>query len=161
MKIFVTSDTHFNHKKIIEYTGRPFRTVEDMNEGIITKWNNKVGKEDLIIHLGDFALGNEKEVKNIKDRLNGTILLLSGNHDHKTIRKAGFLTIKGNLELGNLIFSHSPLTKKDIPRGFINIHGHIHEKESLNGINVSVEKTNYEPLGLEELKKISRAEVLI
>jgi len=155
MKIFVTSDTHFSHKNIIKYTGRPFKTVEDMNEEIISKWNYKVGKEDLVIHLGDFALGNEKEVNDIKNRLNGTIILLKGNHDHKEIRKAGFIIIKGNLEIENLIFSHSPLTKKDIPEGFINIHGHIHEKESISGINVSVEKTNYEPLELEELKKLA------
>jgi len=35
----------------------------------------------------------------------------------------------------------------------VNIHGHIHEKESHDGINVSVEKINYEPIELEELKK--------
>lgn len=156
MKIFVTSDTHFNHRNIIEYTNRPFKTVEAMNEDIINKWNNKVGKEDLVIHLGDFALGKEEEVKNIKNKLNGTIILLKGNHDHKTIRKAGFLVIKGILEIEDLIFSHSPLPKEEIPKGFTNIHGHIHEKESIRGINVSVEKTNYEPLELEELKKLAK-----
>lgn len=156
MKIFVTSDTHFSHENIIKYTGRPFKTIDEMNEEIINKWNNKVRKDDLVIHLGDFALGNEEEVKDIKNRLNGAIILLKGNHDHKAIRKAGFLIIKGNLEIGNLIFSHNPLRKEGIPKGFINIHGHIHEKESLNGINVSVEKTDYQPLNLEELKRLAK-----
>jgi len=156
MKIFVTSDTHFNHRNIIEYTGRPFKTVEEMNEEIINKWNDKVRKDDLVIHLGDFALGNEEEIKNIKNRLNGTIILLKGNHDHKAIRKAGFLIIKGSLEIEDLVFSHSPLPKEEIPKRFANIHGHIHEKESLGGINVSVEKTNYDPLELEELKRLAK-----
>lgn len=155
MKIFITSDTHFNHKNIIEYTKRPFKTVKDMDEEIIKKWNNKVGKDDLVIHLGDFALGDKEEVKEIKKRLNGNIILLKGNHDHKSVRGAGFIIVKGTLEIENLILSHSPLPKEEIPRGFVNIHGHIHEKESLNGINVSVEKTNYEPLELEELKNMS------
>jgi len=81
------------------------------------------------------------------------INLLKGNHDHKSIREAGFLIIKGNLEIDNIVFSHNPLHEKDIPKGFINVHGHIHEKESLHGLNVSVEKTNYEPIELEDLKK--------
>ena len=156
MKIFVISDTHFSHENIIKYTGRPFKTVKEMNEDIILKWNNKVKGDDLVIHLGDFALGNEEEVKDIKNKLNGNIILLKGNHDHNAIRKAGFLIIKGSLEIEDLIFSHSPLPKEEIPKGFTNIHGHIHEKESLRGINASVEKTNYEPLELEELKRLAK-----
>jgi len=153
MKIFIISDTHFHHKNIIKYSNRPFKSVEEMNKEMIKRWNNKVGKEDIVIHLGDFALGSEKELKDLKDSLNGTIFLLKGNHDHKIIRKTGFIIIKGCLEIGNLIFSHNPLRREEIPNGFINIHGHIHEKESLNGINFSVEKNNYEPVELEELKK--------
>src|SRR3989344_4198295 len=100
MKIFIISDTHFHHKNIIEYSNRPFKSVEEMDSEMIRRWNNKIGKEDIVIHLGDFALGNEKEVKELKDSLNGTILLLMGNHDHKVMRKAGFIIIKGCLEMG-------------------------------------------------------------
>ncbi|MBU2523367.1 MAG: metallophosphoesterase [Nanoarchaeota archaeon] len=125
-----------------------------MNEEIIKRWNKKVRKDDLVIHLGDFALGSAEEVKNLRDKLNGNIILLRGNHDHKAVRCAGFLIVKGSLEISNLIFSHNPLPKEEVPRGFVNIHGHIHEKESLNGINISVEKTNYEPMELNDLKKL-------
>jgi len=153
MRIFIISDTHFHHKNIIKYANRPFRTIEEMDEEMIKRWNNKIGKDDLVIHLGDFALGNKEEIINLKKRLNGNILLLRGNHDHKAIREAGFLIIKGNLEIDNIIFSHNPLKRNDVPKGFINVHGHVHDKESLIGINVSVEKTNYEPIELEELRK--------
>lgn len=154
MKIFIISDTHFNHKNIIEYTGRPFKTIEEMNEVIIKKWNDKVGKEDLVIHLGDFALGDKEEVIKIRNRLNGKIILIKGNHDHKSVRDAGFFIVKGTLEIGNIIFSHNPLDEKEIPLCFINVHGHIHEKESPRGINVSVEKIDYEPKEIEDLKKL-------
>jgi len=152
MKIFIISDTHFHHKNIIEYSNRPFKSIEEMDKEMIKRWNNKVGKEDIVIHLGDFALGSEKEIKELRNDLNGTIFLLKGNHDYKIIGKTGFIIIKGSLEIENLIFSHNPLRRKEIPRNFINIHGHIHVKESENGINLNVEKTNYEPIGLEELK---------
>ncbi|MEK6896477.1 MAG: metallophosphoesterase [Nanoarchaeota archaeon] len=154
MKIFIVADTHFRHTNIIEYAKRPFKNVEEMNEEMIKRWNNKVGKDDLVIHLGDFGLGNKEEVASIRDRLNGKIILLKGNHDHKSVREAGFLIIKGNLEIDNIIFSHNPLSKKDIPKGFINVHGHIHEKESLYGFNASVEKMNYEPIEIQDLKKM-------
>jgi len=153
MKIFVISDTHFHHENIIKYSNRPFKSVEEMDKEMIKRWNNKVGREDIVLHLGDFALGSEKEVKELKDTLNGKIFLLKGNHDHKMLRKAGFILIKGTFEIGNLIFSHNPLKKEDIPHGFINVHGHIHEKESLNGFNASAEKMNYEPIEVEDLKE--------
>jgi len=153
MKIFITSDTHFNHKNIIEYACRPFKTIEEMNEEIIKRWNNKIGKGDIVLHLGDFGMGSKNEIIGLKNRLNGTIILLRGNHDHKATREAGFLVVKGSLEIDNLILSHYPLSKEETPKGFINVHGHIHGKESSNGINVSMEKTNYEPLELEKLKE--------
>ena len=152
MKIFIISDTHFHHENIIKYSNRPFKSVEEMDVEMIRRWNNKVGKEDIVLHLGDFALGNEKEIKELRDSLNGTIFLLKGNHDHKMLKKAGFIIINGTLEIGNIIFSHNPLKKEDT-RGFINVHGHIHEKESLYGFNISVEKMNYEPVELDELMK--------
>ncbi|MDP2925455.1 MAG: metallophosphoesterase [Nanoarchaeota archaeon] len=153
MKIFITSDTHFNHKNIIKYACRPFKTIEEMNEEIIKRWNNKVGKGDIVIHLGDFGIGSKNEIIELKNKLNGTIILLRGNHDHKATREAGFLLVKGSLEIENLILSHFPLSEEEIPKGFINVHGHIHEKESFNGVNVSIEKTKYEPLELEKLKE--------
>jgi len=150
MKIFITADHHFHHKNIIEYCNRSFKTVEEMDNVTIEKWNKKVGRDDLVIHLGDFALGTKEQVKETKEKLNGTIILIKGNHDkaHKD-----FIIVNDSLRIGNLVFSHRPIPKKEIPKGCINVHGHIHEKESLEGINVSVEKTDYEPILLEELEK--------
>ena len=36
-KIWFTSDTHFFHDKIVEYSQRPFASVEEMNEGLIAR----------------------------------------------------------------------------------------------------------------------------
>ena len=55
MVYWFTSDTHFGHKNIIEYCKRPFSSVEQMNEMLIKKWNNKVKVDDIVFHLGDFS----------------------------------------------------------------------------------------------------------
>ena len=48
-KTYLIADTHFNHKRIIEYCKRPYSNVEEMNEDLIRKWNNVVSKNDIVI----------------------------------------------------------------------------------------------------------------
>lgn len=86
--IYFTSDTHFNHNKIIEYCHRPFNDVEEMNEVIIANWNRVVQPEDHVFHLGDFAMGGVDEWNAILDRLSGKIHLILGNHDLRTISQS-------------------------------------------------------------------------
>ena len=76
-----TSDTHFWHKQILNYDERPYSSLEQMEEQLISNWNNVVSKNDIVYHLGDFAFGNPKRWKSITDRLQGSITLIRGNHD--------------------------------------------------------------------------------
>ena len=46
-----------------------------MNETIISNWNDTVGQDDIVFHLGDFCLGGSDEWTKILDRLNGKIYL--------------------------------------------------------------------------------------
>lgn len=82
-KILFCSDLHINHSAIIEYSKRPFKDVDEMNEALISNWNKEVSKDDIVFFLGDFAMGNRKLIPTILSRLNGTMILLQGNHDHK------------------------------------------------------------------------------
>lgn len=84
--IFFTSDTHFYHDRVIEYSNRPFSSTEEMNEEMIKRWNNKVGPRDIVFHCGDFAFGRAEQITNLIKRLNGQIHLIKGNHDYKTSR---------------------------------------------------------------------------
>lgn len=79
--IFFTSDTHFRHFNIIKYCTRPFTSTEEMDEVLIKNWNEKVPKDGLVYHLGDFAWGSISRWEQIREQLNGEIILIYGNHD--------------------------------------------------------------------------------
>ncbi len=78
---FVTSDHHFGHARIIELAERPFSSLGAMHGELIAAWNRVVGPEDVVLHLGDLALGNREESIAVTAALNGKKLLLPGNHD--------------------------------------------------------------------------------
>ena len=59
-KVYVTSDMHCGHSKIIEYCNRPFASVEEMNETLINNWNKKIPDDGIVFDLGDFAIGGSK-----------------------------------------------------------------------------------------------------
>jgi len=81
MEVFLISDTHFGHSNIVRYCNRPFVDVEEMNEALVKNWNDKVGKHDMVWHLGDFCW-TRKAINEIVPRLNGNIKLVFGGHDY-------------------------------------------------------------------------------
>lgn len=97
-KVFFTSDTHFGHNGILNYTHRPYKNVDEMNQGLIDNWNSVIGKDDFVFHLGDFAFGGSELWCNILKQLNGNIVLIKGNHDTKNYRETydKFFTFVGN-----------------------------------------------------------------
>ena len=93
-KIYVSSDLHFFHANVIKFCPdtRPWSTVEEMNEGLISHWNEVVCEDDIVLHLGDFSFGNADQTRAILDRLNGNIVHLYGNHS-KALRNS--LNVEG------------------------------------------------------------------
>ncbi len=81
MATWYTSDLHLGHLNIIEYCRRPFSSVEDMNEGLIARWNDVVDDDDVVYVLGDVALGKIKESLPLVARLKGHKIQIPGNHD--------------------------------------------------------------------------------
>ena len=130
-----------------------------MNDEMIRRWNQTVKPNDFVLHLGDFALSGRKRVKELRTKLNGTILLIRGNHDgsRHTMQNAGFLVLPTKtLVIGNMIFSHKPLPSYQT-NGCINIHGHIHhfKNKDPKHINVSVDVTNFKPVPIERYRKLA------
>jgi calcineurin-like phosphoesterase family protein len=89
VRTFFTADTHFFHRRILEMRPR-FAAVEDMNEALVAAWNAKVGHNDVVYHLGDFALAKVDDALRVLKRLNGRKHLVAGNHDKSNLRKQAF-----------------------------------------------------------------------
>ena len=123
-----------------------------MNAYMIHKWNGVVSNDDVVYHLGDFALArNLDQIKIIKDQLKGKIILIPGNHDNKSRLRKSDITVSNTdaIIIGNLILSHRPL--ENVKNGFVNVHGHIHEKTTWGRrINASVDVNNFEPQPIEK-----------
>lgn len=88
--IWFTSDSHFGHENIIEYTERPFDNVTEMDEEIIRRWNEVVSEDDIVYHLGDFTLSGWDVARNYTRKLSGVIHFLSNpwHHDRRWLREA-------------------------------------------------------------------------
>ena len=88
---YYIADRHFYHKNLLtEMDNRGFKSVEQMNEVMIEKWNKKVHARDEVVILGDLSLGNGKETNEILCRLKGRLCLIRGNHDEKYLRDKDF-----------------------------------------------------------------------
>lgn len=143
MTIFFTSDHHFGHRNIIKYENRPFKSVEEMDEELINRWNSVVKKNDAVYHLGDFTLGNRKNAQDYFPKLNGRIFILGNfwHHDARWIQHAeNFYVSKDDvyvvilppivvLEKPTIVLCHYPFAVWDRKHyGSIHLHGHSHCK---------------------------------
>jgi calcineurin-like phosphoesterase family protein len=125
------SDTHFFHKNILEYesAARPFKTLDEMHEVMIERWNNVVRQNDIVYHLGDFSFG--KHGLAIADLLNGKKRLIMGNHD--TCKTSDYLNyfekLYGIIFWNRCILSHVPVHANGLgSRWLLNVHGHLHSR---------------------------------
>lgn len=115
-KMFFVSDSHFNHENIIKYCKRPFDSIEEHDNELIKRWNEKVPEDGIVFHLGDVAFGNHERVNEILKQLNGKIYLVIGNHDWRRIvndHKWRFelMTQQINMKIGkrHIILNHYPM----------------------------------------------------
>jgi calcineurin-like phosphoesterase family protein len=81
MAVFFTSDTHFGHGVALGLYRRPFASVAVMNEAIVERWNETVGPDDDVWHLGDFAIRQRPAVVAGSPRRLRRKHLLTGNND--------------------------------------------------------------------------------
>jgi calcineurin-like phosphoesterase family protein len=161
MQIWLTTDTHFGHQKMLEF-GRP----ENFETKIMENIKKAVKPEDLLIHLGDFCIGKDEywhefyffhtpAARNI---------LVRGNHDRKSYSwyvKNKWSSVVDSLDIclyGKRIrLSHEP--SYGHPSFDINVHGHFHDNQHRSmdlppeytketHKCLAIESTNYQPVAL-------------
>lgn len=171
-ELFFISDTHFQHEAIITKfdTPRPFSSIEEHDEILIQNWNKEVPEKGaVVIHCGDFMMGQRDNTANIRRRLNGKIRICVGNHDDPNkLRSFDKAQYWYKFKKENLVASHMPLHPTtfaekirwdDMSNGegiLLNIHGHTHFKGPAPGpyVSVCVEMTDYKPVHISEIRKL-------
>ena len=168
MTTWFTADNHFGHANIIKYCDRPFSCVEEMDEAMIERWNEVVGHDDLVYHLGDFTLGNKSMARSYFRRLRGQIRVLSNpwHHDKRWLGRE-CCGMSGTVEymksiaileyVPPIIMCHYPFAHWDREHyGSWHLHGHSHGKHIAPGkiLDVGVDCHRFCPVSLGEVTKI-------
>lgn len=181
MAILYTSDLHLGHQNILVTCGREkfFSSIEEMNEVLIRKWNEKVNPSDDVYILGDLSFRAPVHISTFLNQMIGHKHLVIGNHDitwlknvpdtslyfesidHMTLIKEG----------KNLItLCHYPMLEwnrsrhAQVQEGSTSwlIHGHIHNSTTLDAyhyikenlpcaLNAGVDINHFEPVTFNEL----------
>ena len=153
MNNWFISDTHFSHFNIIRYTGRPFLSVDEMNERLIENWNAVIMPEDTVFFLGDFGLGTTDFLTSLCNQLSGNKICIRGNHDETAtkMRTIGFNLVLESafIKIGRHLVELIHIPSESPPPHF-QFHGHVHEKRPNKIINrqlnLSVEVWDYKPV---------------
>lgn len=164
MSTFFTADTHFGHANILRYCERtrPFKDLSHMHEVLISNWNAIVRPADTVYHLGDFGLG--PAVTLARKRLNGTIRLITGNHDKIRLEDACMFRSIDALKLVDvdgqrIVLCHYAMrTWQFQSKGAWQLYGHSHgnlaDDPNTLSCDVGVDCWNMAPVSMAQLRAL-------
>lgn len=156
-RTWLTTDTHLFHKRLAEAGLRP----ENFHDRVVSEWRANITTDDLVIHLGDVALGRRSAVAELLPTLPGRKVLVRGNHDKESdgwYMNHGFMIVVESMVFRDVLLTHRPTDA--LPKGAVgNVHGHLHNlphHAELDGIRqpwhllLALEDTNYRPVIFEK-----------
>jgi calcineurin-like phosphoesterase family protein len=160
-KIFFTSDTFFG--RTLKAKERGFSTSEEMDDILIDNWNQVVGDDDIVFHLGNFSwdpISAEGAIIHLK----GNIRFVGGSYDKHLsgvsliqIGRHHLLPLISYIPKQKMVLSHWPLMDwDDKDQDTLHIHGgklH-HNLEDGYRFNANCDKWGLKPIELETLKDI-------
>ena len=145
---------------------RPFISVSQMNEFLCAKWNEKVGGDDSVYIVGDFAF-DDAAAQKIFPLLNGRKHLILGNHDKLSSESLNMFESVNQIvpvfdEGRSVCLCHYPLLSyENSVYGGYHIFGHIHNNQSDLAFNIvknipriyncGVDVNDFEPKTLNDL----------
>lgn len=184
--LWFTSDTHFNHANILKFTNRPFENIAEHDEALIKNWNDRVGNDDTVFHLGDFCFGSSQKIMEIREKLNGNIILIRGNHDDKNLQRSLWSLFEDVVYQAKILVDGRTVYLNHFPflcfaRGSfdlygdgysINLFGHVHSGPNCTTddnsrlsilyptqYDVGVDNNNYAPISWNEVKSIIESQI--
>lgn len=167
--IFYTADLHFHYKPFLP--GRPFASVDEMDEAMIRLWNETVTDEDTVYVVGDVGYNGGYVPGDALGRLQGRKHLIRGNHDTgfenapKLFDYFETVTDFNEIDDGetHILLCHYPILYRK--RGYM-IHGHLHQargpeydilRQMPRMLNAGVDVNFYRPVTLAQLVENNRA----
>ena len=176
---WVTADTHFGHSEAVAMFGRQSLVaagggdcstaaeVESMNQALIAKVNEVVGRKDRLFHLGDFTGPMPRKAQlalacEIRAQIHcQRIVLIRGNHDPRGERRFDrlFESVHDLLSFKladdcRVVMTHYPLRVWQGQRdGSVHLYSHTHGtvEEIGRSTDVGVDCWQYAPLGMTDL----------
>jgi calcineurin-like phosphoesterase family protein len=161
MGTFFTADQHFGHGGALGFYRRPFASVGEMDEAMVARWNESVGPEDEVWHLGDFAWrAKPARIAELLHALHGRKHLVAGNNDDEAARAApGWASVRDYAELEcdgtPLVLCHYPFrTWRNMAKGWIDLHGHSHGRlrPLARQCDVGVDAWDFRPVTLDAIR---------
>jgi len=167
--IWFTADTHFHHKNILHLgRGRPWDTVEEMNDALVHNWNQQVLPHDHVYHLGDISFGGREATLETMRRLHGNIHIIKGNHDqpkmlsYLSAEMPNVTEIRNYLEIKvdgqKIVLFHFPILDwHGLHKGSWHLHGHCHANLQFdNGpmLDVGMDNMSYTPIDFESVRAL-------
>ena len=179
--IYFTSDTHFGHDREFLWGPRGFTNHVDHDKEVIRRWNEVVGPDDIVYHLGDVMLGNNEYGISCLRQLNGHIKIIPGNHDtqarlglYRTVENVEVLGLAEMIKYKKYHFylSHHPTMTSNLEKApylrmhLINLYGHTHQqKQFYNGIpfmfHVGLDSNNNAPISIDDAIEMMKEETKI
>lgn len=173
---WIWSDQHFGHRKVIEYSRRPFSSVEEMDAELIANYCSLVQDEDLVLWLGDVSFHRAVRTEQLIRSLPGRKILVRGNHDRSARRMAelGFDLVVEEMVTSiagrPARLSHYPYLDGSPPerpdgrfpdrrprkiKGEVLLHGHTHQPRRRlgNQIHVGVDAWNFYPVSYHDIAR--------
>lgn len=125
----------------VNYDGRPYKTIDEMHQDILEKWNSKITNGDTVYILGDVSMrGKNDNLIALVAQLKGRKILIKGNHDdisdyrYKQLFSEiyDYKEVSDSFEGKNykLVLCHYPILMwNGQHRGSILLYGHTHQTE--------------------------------
>ena len=138
-KQFYISDWHYGHANVIAFDNRPFKSLLEMDEALVDRWNAVVSPGDTVYVLGDMFWCKAQDAIPILRSLKGQKFLIKGNHDRcndnkflrEFVKVTEYLEVKDNGR--TVILCHYPIPCfKNHFYGSFHLYGHVHNSFEWN-----------------------------